>query len=118
MASFSEESPEVRSAASKPFSISVGFYFPKGEQGYTIAAHGNTKERSRGWVIDIGAARPGRGSSATTEEASKSAPLTSSSSPLDRGTTLSVSYDGSRQQQGLSFYLNGERCQRRAAAMR
>src|SRR5487761_2104523 len=93
--------------AGKPFSISVGFYFPKGEQGYTIAAHGNTKGDRRGWVIDAGGRVPGArfiGDNGRSIEirAAHNVQLTPGS-----WNHIVVSYDGSRQQQGLSFYLNG-----------
>lgn len=93
--------------ANRPFSISVGFYFPKGEQGYTIAAHGNTKEKSRGWVIDVGGRVPGArliGDNGKSIEirAAHMEQLTPGS-----WNHIVVTYDGSRQQQGLSFYLNG-----------
>ncbi len=95
--------------ADKPFSISVSFFFPKAEQGYTIAAQQNTKDRGRGWLIDVGGRVLGMrvyGDGGRNIEI-RAAHL----EQLKHGTWnhVVVSYDGSRKQQGLSMYLNGRR---------
>lgn len=93
--------------ADKPFSISVSFFFPVAEQGYTVIEHRNAKDKGRGWLIDVGArvvgARfygdEGRGIEIRAAHLEQ----------IRHGTWnhLSVSYDGSRHQSGLSLYLNG-----------
>jgi hypothetical protein len=102
-----EDAPKLD--AGKPFSISVAFYFPKAEQGYTIAAHTSTlNEKTRGWTIDVGARVPAfrmSGDSGRTIEI-RAAHL----QQLQQGSwnQIAVSYDGSRQQSGLSLYVNGK----------
>jgi hypothetical protein len=93
--------------AEKPFSIDVSFYFPRAEQGYTIAAHNNPNEKNRGWIIDVGARVPGfriTGDGGRTMQI-RAAHL----EQLQPGSwnNLVVTYDGSRQQSGLSLYVNG-----------
>ena len=39
--------------AEKPFSVSISFLYPEKDQNYTIAGQQNTRERNRGWVVDI-----------------------------------------------------------------
>jgi len=91
----------------KPFTISVGFYFPIAEQGYTIAAHQDPKNKNAGWVIDVGARVAGArfiGDNGLNIEI-RAAHL----EQIKHGTWnhVVVTYDGSRHQSGLSLYLNG-----------
>lgn len=93
--------------AEKPFSIVVSFFFPKAEQGYTIAAHTNPKEKNRGWTLDIGARVAalrliGDGGRSIDVRAAHL-------EQLQHGTwnTIVATYDGSRRQAGLGMYLNG-----------
>jgi hypothetical protein len=93
--------------AEKPFSISVAFYFPKAEQGYTIAAHANSKDKNRGWTLDVSARVPafrltGDGGRAIEIRAAHLQQLQPGS-----WNRIAVSYDGSRRQSGLAFYMNG-----------
>jgi mono/diheme cytochrome c family protein len=99
------EAPQLD--AEKPFTISVGFFFPKAEQGYTIAARQNPKDRNRGWVIDAGARVAGL--RLTGEEGRSIEIRAGHLEQLVHGSWnhLVVSYDGSRHQSGLSLYLNG-----------
>ncbi len=93
--------------AGKPFSISVGFYFPKAEQSYTIAAHNNPKDKNRGWIIDVGARVPGL---RLTGDGGRNIEIRAAHlQQLQHGSWnhIVVTYDGSRRQTGLSFYLNG-----------
>ena len=93
--------------ADKPFSIGVNFYFPKAEQGYTIAAQSDSKQKNRGWILEVGARVPsfritGDGGRAIQIRAAHLQQLQPGS-----WNQIAVSYDGSRQQSGLSLYLNG-----------
>jgi hypothetical protein len=93
--------------AEQPFSISISFFFPVAEQGYTIASHQNLKDKGRGWVIDVGARVIGArliGDDGRNIEI-RAAHL----EQIKHGTWnhISVSYDGSRHQTGLSLFLNG-----------
>ena len=105
------EGLEVKDAprldAEKPFSISVSFFFPKAEQSYTIAAHQNSKDKGRGWLIDVGARVIGVrliGDDGKNIEI-RAAHL----EQIKHGTWnhVSVSYDGSRHQSGMGLFLNG-----------
>jgi hypothetical protein len=93
--------------ADKPFSITVSFYFPKEEQGYTIAAHANPKDKNRGWTLDVGARVPGF---RLTGDSGRSIEIRAAHlQQLQPGSwnRIAVSYDGSRRQSGLAFYMNG-----------
>ena len=105
------EGVEVKDApkmdADKPFSIAVAFFFPKAEQGYTIAAHTNPKEKNRGWSLEIGARVAalrliGDGGRSIDVRAAHL-------EQLKHGTwnTIVATYDGSRKQAGLGMYING-----------
>ena len=96
-----------RLEADKPFSISVSFFYPKNEQPFTIAAHSNPKERNRGWVIDVGARVSGF---RLTGDGGRQIEIRAGHlEQLQPGTWnhIAVTYDGSRHQRGLGFYLNG-----------
>ncbi len=95
--------------ADQPFSIAVSFYFPKAEQGYTIAAQQDTtdKEKPRGWTITVGA----RVLAATLsgDDGKRIDIRAAHLEQLQHGTWnhLVVTYDGTRHQSGLGMYLNG-----------
>src|SRR5438309_1414373 len=89
------------------FPVRVGFYFPKAEQSYTIATDNNPKEKNRGWAIDIGARVPAM---RLTGDGGRNIEIRAAHlQQLQPGSWnhIAVSYDGSRHQSGLSFYLNG-----------
>lgn len=93
--------------ADQPFTISVSFFFPTAEQSYVVASHQNLKDKGRGWVIDIGArviAARLIGDDGKNIEI-RAAHL----EQIKHGSWnhISVCYDGSRHQSGLSLFLNG-----------
>ncbi|MBL8215625.1 MAG: DUF1553 domain-containing protein, partial [Bryobacterales bacterium] len=93
--------------AEEPFSITVSFLFPVAEQSYTIASHQNTKDKGRGWLIDVGArviAARLIGDDGRNIEI-RAAHL----EQIKHGTWnhLTFTYDGSRHQSGMSLFLNG-----------
>ena len=93
--------------AEKPFTISVGFFYPKADQPYTVAAHNNPKEKNRGWAIDVGARVAGLrligdGGKGIEVRAAHLEQIRPGS-----WNTMVVIYDGSRHQSGLNLYLNG-----------
>jgi hypothetical protein len=93
--------------ADKPFSMAVAFYFPRGDQTYQVAAHLNSKDKNRGWVIDVGGRVPGF---RLTGDSGKSIEVRAAHlQQLQPGSwnRIAVSYDGSRRQSGLALYLNG-----------
>jgi hypothetical protein len=93
--------------AEKPFSVSVSFLFPTAEQGYTIASHINSKEKNRGWVIDVGARVIGM--RLTGDDGRNIEIRAAHLEQIKHGTWnhLTVTYDGTRHQTGLAMYLNG-----------
>ncbi len=101
----SKEAPKLD--PEKPFSISLSFYYPKADQNYTIAAQNNSKDKNRGWVIDITTRMPGLkltgdGGRSIEVRAAHSQQLTH-----ETWNTLVFTYDGSRHESGLRMYLNG-----------
>jgi len=91
--------------AERPFSISVRFLDPEGAQNYTVASQQNSKDRGRGWVVDINSRQIGFrliGDNGAAIEAR-------ADSVLQPGTWnhLVATYDGSRNQSGLMLYLDG-----------
>ena len=108
---FEKDGVEVAQApkldAEQPFSVAVSFFFPKAEQGYVIAAHNNPKDKNRGWVLDIGARVAGL---RVVGDAGRQIEIRAGHlHQLQPGTWnhIVASYDGSRHQKGLGFYLNG-----------
>ncbi|MBS1830892.1 MAG: DUF1553 domain-containing protein [Acidobacteria bacterium] len=93
--------------ADQPFSIAVGFYFPKAEQGYTIAAQQNPKDKGRGWVIDVGARVIG--ARFTGDDGRNIEIRAAHLEQIRHGSWnhVAISYDGSRHQSGLTMFLNG-----------
>ena len=92
----------------KPFSLSVSFYYPKAEQNYTIAAQNNSKDKNRGWVVDIttrmvGLKLTGDGGRTIEVRAAHSQQL-----QHETWNTAVFTYDGSRKESGLTLYLNGK----------
>jgi hypothetical protein len=92
----------------KPFSISVSFFYPKAEQSYTIAAQNNSKDKNRGWVVDItsrmvGLKLTGDGGRTIEIRAAHSQAL-----EHETWNTAIFTYDGSRHESGLGIYLNGK----------
>jgi len=93
----------------KPFSIAVSFFYPKAEQNYTIAAQNNSKDKNRGWVIDVNSRMAGL---KLTGDGGKSIEVrTAHSKQLQHETWYSLvfTYDGSRHESGLHIYLDGKR---------
>ena len=91
----------------KPFTVSAGFFFPAAEQGYTIAAQNNSKEKNRGWTLDVGARvvtfrLTGEGGKSIEIRAAHLAQLQPGS-----WNTIVATYDGSRHTSGLGLFLNG-----------
>jgi hypothetical protein len=93
--------------AEKPFTITVSFLFPVAEQNYVVASHQNTKDKGRGWMLEIGArvvAFRLVGDDGKNIEI-RAAHL----EQIKHGTWnhVSVTYDGSRHQSGMNLFLNG-----------
>ena len=101
----SKEAPRLD--AEKPFSISLSFFYPKAEQSYTIAAQNNSRDKGRGWVIDITSRMVGL---KLTGDGGRSIEIRAAHNhALQHETWNSAvfTYDGSRHESGLGLYLNG-----------
>ena len=93
--------------AAEPFSMSILFFFPEGEQSNGLASQLITKEKNRGWFLDI-SARLVRmrlyGDNERNIEI-RSGHL----EQLKHGSwnQVTFTYDGSRHQSGMALYVNG-----------
>jgi len=91
----------------KPFSIATWFFFPAGEDAYTVASQSDPAGKNRGWSIDV-AARVAL--LRLVGDDGKSLQIRAGHlEQLRPGTWnhLVFTYDGSRHQTGLGMYLNG-----------
>jgi hypothetical protein len=95
--------------ADKPFSASVIFFHPKKtERTFHVVGQQNLKEKARGWAIEVNrriatfrlVGDDGRVIDARTTDIEQFKPGT--------WNHIAVSYDGSRAQTGIVFYLNGK----------
>ena len=97
--------------AEKPFSISVRFLLPtedKTDKTYVIAAQQNSKEKGRGWVVDVNGRLPGF---RLIGDDGKSIEIRAGQlERLQPGTAhhVVVSYDGERRHSSLSLYVDGK----------
>jgi len=88
-----------------PFSIAVTFLSPKSDN-YNLASHQNTKDKNRGWVLDVSNRLASfrligdNGDAIEIRAALDQIPPTT-------WNVIVASYDGSRVQSGLDLYLNG-----------
>ncbi|MCC7156387.1 MAG: DUF1553 domain-containing protein [Bryobacterales bacterium] len=102
-----ELGPLERIEPDKPFSVTAWFYFPRNEDSFVVASQSDNLDKNRGWVLQIGARVPsfrmagddGRGISIAAGHLEQLQPGT--------WNHLAVTYDGSREQAGLSLYVNG-----------
>jgi hypothetical protein len=102
------------SGADKPFSISAWVYMPKGEDNFTIASRAQKKGQFHGWLFEIQARIPMFRLNGTDNEDDEQkrdrllvrGPIVERLKP-GNWYHLAASYDGSREQDGLSLYING-----------
>ena len=93
--------------ADSPSSIATWIYFPKGEDSFAVASQNDPQKKGMGWLIEV-AARVVR--FRMTGDDGKAITISAAHmQQMKQGSWnhLVVAYDGSRQQSGLSFYLNG-----------
>ncbi len=93
--------------AGKPFSINVEFLFPKTGKNHVIAAHQNAKDKNRGWVLDTTAQAVGLRLIGDNGKAIEVRAAMHEQLEPGNSYQVTVSYDGSRNQAGLSLYVNG-----------
>jgi hypothetical protein len=91
----------------RPFSVTIHFLSPEKPQNYTVASQQNTKDRGRGWLVNVDSRQIGVrliGDNSQNIEARAADP-----NALLPGTwnEFVATYDGSRNQSGLMLYLNG-----------
>ena len=93
--------------ADRPFSISVWFYFPEGEDRFVVASQNDPKRKSRGWVISVNARVPslrivgdeGRGINVAAGHLEQLVP--------GSWNHLVFTYDGTQSRKGLGVAWNG-----------
>ncbi|MBI2686533.1 MAG: DUF1553 domain-containing protein [Acidobacteria bacterium] len=95
-------------ASDKPFSIATRIYFPKGEDSFAVASQNDPAKKGMGWLLEIGARvanfrMTGDDGKAITVRAGHLEQMAQGS-----WNHIAVTYDGSREQAGLSLYLNGK----------
>jgi len=96
-------------SSDKAFSVAVWMFQPKREDNFTIASQYDSKEKGRGWALEVNSRQP---SFKLVGDDGKG--LRVSAGFLEQfkaGTWNHVlaTYDGSRQPAGLALYLNGKR---------
>ena len=100
--------PKVRKLdADEPFSISILFFFPEGEQSNGLASQLSYTDKNRGWFLDV-SARLVRMRMYGDDE--KNIEIRAGHlEQLKHGTWnhVTFTYDGSRHQTGMSLYVNG-----------
>ncbi len=100
-----ENAPALDSG--KPFSIATWVFFPQSEDSFVVASHSDTKDKNRGWMIEIAARVT---AFRLTGDGGKSITIRAGHlEQLKPGTWnhIAIAYDGSREQAGLSLFLNG-----------
>ena len=92
----------------KPFTLSVS-YRQAAEKAYTIAAQQNSKEKGRGWALDITAGGL-IGFKLTGDDGKNIEARAVQKTPFLAGawTSVVVTYDGERRHDGLTLYVNGK----------
>ncbi len=94
--------------AGKSFSIATWIFFPKGEDSFAVASQNDPSKKGVGWLIEIGARVA---NFRLTGDDGKSITIRAAHmEQMKQGSWnhIAVSYDGSREQAGLSLYLNGK----------
>jgi hypothetical protein len=92
----------------QPFSISVSFLLPAdAKKNYVVAAQQNSRDKNRGWVLDVNGASVGLrlvgdGGRAIEIRAPQAQDLRHG-----EWNRVVATYDGSRRQYGLALYVNG-----------
>ena len=89
------------------FSIATWLYFPTGEDSFAVASQNDAARKGAGWLLEIGARvanfrLTGDDGKAITIRAGHLEQMKAGS-----WNHVVVTYDGSREQAGLSMYLNG-----------
>ncbi len=94
-------------SADKPFSVTLWIYQPTGSDNFAVVYQMDPDDKNRGWGIDIGARVVAF--RLIGDEGKTVSIVAGFQEQLKPGTWnhVAVSYDGSRKQAGLSFYLNG-----------
>ncbi|MCI0623922.1 MAG: DUF1553 domain-containing protein, partial [Acidobacteria bacterium] len=95
-------------SSEKAFSIASWILSPQNDDNFVIASQMNPEDKDRGWLIELGRRVPmlkltgdeGKSISARGEHLRQLKPGT--------WNHLVVTYDGSRDQAGMSLYLNGK----------
>lgn len=99
--------PSMKLDADQPLSISAWIYSPKSDDSLLVASQSDSREKGRGWKIDIS----GRviGFRLTGDDGKSIAIRAPHLAQLKPGTWnhVAFSYDGTREYAGLSIFING-----------
>ncbi len=97
----------AKAQADRPLSVNVRFLSREKTQSYVVVSQQNTKDRGRGWLVDVNSRQiglrligdNGQGIEARAADGNTLLPGT--------WNELVATYDGSRNQSGMMLYLNG-----------
>ncbi|MFN8006983.1 MAG: DUF1553 domain-containing protein [Terriglobia bacterium] len=95
-------------AVDRPFSVAVWIFQPTGSDNFAVVNQIDPSDKNRGWVLEIGARVV---SFRMIGDDGKTVSISAGFQyQLKPGTWnhIAVSYDGSRKQAGMGFYLNGK----------
>ncbi len=102
--------------ADKPFTITTWVYLPKGKGGYVVASQfepdpkekpKDDRDRRRGWIVEFGNSGPSIKLQGADRNYISTRPGPEFELKGDAWYHLVFTYDGSRQREGLSIYVNG-----------
>ena len=91
----------------KPFSISIKFFYPKTTKNWTLASQTDSKDKGRGWSIDVSKDVFGLKLVGDAGRTLDIRPSTAYALQPDTWNHLVFSYDGAKKQAGFDIYLNG-----------
>ena len=104
------ELPSSGIARGKPFSIATWVYHPERDGAFIVASQTDPKDKMRGWSITIGDRQIRFGLKGISDDKSSSINLgPNNQRRLTTGAWvhITVTYDGSAEQAGLRFYVDG-----------
>ncbi|MGH9633156.1 MAG: DUF1553 domain-containing protein, partial [Bryobacteraceae bacterium] len=95
-------------AGETPFSVAAWVYVPKEDGNFTVVSKSDEEDEGRGWALEINARVPvfrltgdeGKGIQVRAGHLEQLKP--------GEWNHLTISYDGTRQYEGMSLYINGK----------
>ena len=93
---------------SKPFTIGVWIYVPKGDEGATIVSQLDPASRNRGWSLELDARRPVLRLSSQGNRTLSLRGLSGDRLEAESWHHVMYTYDGSRSSLGISLFVDGK----------